>query len=369
MRFISENERRINVTASLVAIFAGLLFGLIIMLITNPLDAIPAFFTILTGGFQDGLRSIGAVLFYATPLIFTGLSVGFAFRTGLFNIGAAGQLMVGGFVAIYIGVRWTFLPSGIHWLIAFLCAGIAGGIWASIPGLLKAYRNVHEVVSTIMMNYIGLYFVHYLIKQTVYNLERNETMPVARSAELPNLGLNEIFGRQAFNSGFFFAIITVIIIYIILEKTTFGFELKAVGFNKDASKYAGINEKRSIILSMVIAGVLSGLAGGTIYLSSTGRHIEIVDVLVQEGFTGIPVALIGLSHPVGIFFAGIFMGYIRQGGFYMQLYNFVPEIIDIIIASIIYFSALVIIFKEVIIRLTKRHQNKEIKLKRGDVNG
>lgn len=358
INYIGQSERRINIFSSLSAIISGLLFGLFIMIITNPLEAPSAFFTILIGGFQDGLPSIGKVLFYATPLIFTGLSVGFAFKTGLFNIGASGQLMIGAFVAVYIGVKWDFLPGHLHWIVALLLAGVAGAIWAAIPGVLKAYRNVNEVVATIMMNYISLYLVSFLVVRTVYNKLRNESFDVKNSAVLPGFYLDKIFGDKSVNGGFIIAIIFVIIIWLILNRTTFGFELKAVGFNRDASKYAGINEKRGIISAMAISGLLSGLAGGIIYLNNTDRHLEILDVLIPEGFNGIPIALIGLSNPIGIFFAGIFIGYIQQGGWAMQVYNIAPEIIDIIISSIIYFTALVLLFKGFIIRYLKKYKEK-----------
>lgn len=351
-------NRNINIFSSVLAIISGLIFGLIIMFITNPVDTPSAFITIITGGFQEGLESISRVLYYATPIILTGLSVGFAFKTGLFNIGASGQVMLGAFTSIYIGVKWTHLGS-IQWLVALFFAGVAGSIWALLPGILKAYRSVHEVVSTIMMNYIGLYLVIYLIKLTVFNRAKNETYYVNRNAVIPVLKL----GNLSISYGFIIALLVVIIINILLNKTTFGYELKAVGFNKEASIYAGINAKKNIIFSLLISGFLSGLAGGIIYLNNIGRALEVVDVLVPEGFTGIPVALIGLSNPIGILFAGLFMGYITLGGFYMQIYNFAPEIIDVIIASIIYFSALVVLFREIIIRISKR------KSKRGDSSG
>jgi simple sugar transport system permease protein len=142
----------------------------------------------------------------------------------------------------------------------------------------------------------------------------------------------------------------VIVLYIILSKTTFGYELKACGFNPDAAQYAGINSKRSIILSMMIAGAMAGVGGGLIYLAGSGKFIEVVDILAAEGFTGISVALLGLSHPIGILFSGLFISYIYNGGFYLQLYDFVPEIIDIIIAIIIYFSAFALIVRQVIQR-------------------
>lgn len=334
--------------SSVIAIVIGLLFGLVILLISNPAQAMGGFSTILTGAFRD-MRSIGRVMYFATPIILTGLSVGFAFKTGLFNIGASGQFILGAFGAVIVGIKLPQLGS-VHWVVALLAAAILGGLWALLPGILKAYANVHEVISSIMMNYIGMYLVNYLVLNTVYDRLRNQSMGVAKSAVIPKMGLDKIFPRSNVNAGFFIAILAVIVIYIILNRTSFGFELKAVGYNRDASKYAGIDEKRSIILSMVIAGALAGLGGGLLYLAGTGKYIEVVDILAAEGFTGISVALLGLSNPIGILFAGLFIGYITVGGDYLQLYDFAPEIIDIIVASIIYFSAFSLIVKNVIDR-------------------
>ena len=151
-----------------------------------------------------------------------------------------------------------------------------------------------------------------------------------------------------------FRSVTAVVMYIILEKTTFGFELKAVGYNREASRYAGINEKKSIILSMMIAGALAGLGGGLLYLSDIGKHIEVVDILATEGFNGIPVALLGLSNPIGIIFSGLFVGHMNMGGFYIQRLRFVPEVIDMMISIIIYFSALSLAFKSFIESLSRK---------------
>jgi len=353
-----------NATSSIVAILAGLLFGLIVLLLSNAPQALPGLIIILKGGFSTGAKGLGQVMYFATPLILTGISVGFAFKTGLFNIGASGQFIMGAFVAIYIGVKWTFLPGPTHWIAALAGAALIGGVWALIPGLLKAYLNVHEVISTIMMNYIGMYFANFMVKTTIYDSKKALSMNVASSAVLPKGGLDKVFYNtigssgtldvSTVNSGFYIAVAVAIAMYIVLNKTTFGYELKACGFNKDASKYAGINERRSIVLSMVIAGALSGLGGGLLYLSGpSGRHIKAVDVLAIEGFNGIPVALLGLSNPIGIIFSAIFISYITLGGNYLQTLDFVPEVIDIIIACIIYFSAFALLFRNALPKLLK----------------
>ncbi len=349
-----------SVTASLVAIIFGLLFGLVILLITNPAQAFPGFWTILSGGFIGGAQGTGNVLYTATPLILTGLSVGFAFKTGLFNIGASGQLIVGAFVGVYIGIMFPALGAA-HWVVGLLAAMIAGAIWAIVPGVLKAFFNVHEVISCIMMNYIGMYLVNMLIVDSpIYDKLKSQTLPIQPSAVIPKLGMNKLFPGSSVNAGFIIAIVVVVIIYFVLNKTVFGYELIACGHNQDASQYAGINAKRNVVLAMVIAGALAGTGGGLIYLAGAGKYIRVIDVLASEGFMGIPIALLGLSNPIGVFFAAIFIGYITIGGFYMQLYNFVPEIIDIIIAIIIYFSAFALMVKSVIGYFIKRKEKSKL---------
>lgn len=347
---ILKHKSFITIASSLVAILLGLIIGFIILYITNPADAYYGFVTVLRGGFNGGTRGIGNALHSSMPIILTGLSVGFAFKTGLFNIGASGQFIVGAFVAIYIGVRWTFISSEVLWMVALLGAMIAGSLWAGIVGVLKAFRNVNEVITSIMLNYIGVFLVNYLVIQTVYDQTRNQSI-TPTAAIVPKAGLNILFPNSSANIGILIAIVTAVIIWIILEKTNFGYELKAVGFNRDAAKYAGINEKRNVIFSMMIAGALSGLAGGLTFLAGTGNHIEVVDRIPLEGFNGIPVALLASSHPLGIIFSGLFIGHLNMGGFYMQRYDFVPEVINIIIAITIYFSAFALAFKSLFSKL------------------
>lgn len=357
-----------NAMSSIFAIIIGLAFGFIVLLISNPSQAVSGFSIILQGGFSTGAKGIGQVLYFATPLILTGLSVGFAFKTGLFNIGTPGQFIMGAFAAVYIGVKCTFLPAPFHWMLALVGAAVMGGLWALIPGLLKAFCNVHEVIATIMMNYIGMYFCNMLVKLTIFDSNKNLSKNCLPSADIPKWGLDNIFSNvtgsykdmSTVNGGIIIAIIVAILIYIILNKTIFGYELKACGFNSSASKYAGINEKRNIVLSMVIAGALAGLGGGLLYLSgANGRHIKVVDVLATEGFNGIPVALLALSNPIGVIFSAIFISYLTLGGNYLQTLNFMPEVIDIIIACIIYFSAFALFFRSILPRILKRKDLKK----------
>jgi len=338
----------VNALSSVAAVLIGLLAGLIILLLSNASQALNGFWAILSGGFLN-LKETGQVLYFATPIILTGLSVGFAARTGLFNIGAAGQFIVGAYAAVLVGVKCGFIPAPFLWMLALLAAILAGALWGSISGIFKALFNVNEVIACIMTNYIGMYLVNFLITRTMFDSLRNQSMRVAPAANLPKLGMDNIF-RDGFitssaNSGIFVAVIFAILIFFILEKTAFGYELKACGYNREAARYAGINEKRSIILSMTIAGALAGLGGALLFLAGSGKGITVVDVLAQEGFLGIPVALLGLNNPVGIIFSGLLVAYLNVGGFNMQLYDFAPQVIEIIIAVIIYFSAFALLVR------------------------
>ena len=346
-----------NALSSIMAIIVGLIAGFIILLVSNPSQALAGFTTILTGGFSD-MFNLGQVLYYATPIIMTGLSVGFAGKTGLFNIGASGQFTCGMYASILAAVKLSYLPGPLLCVSALVAGVLAGAIWGLIPGMLKALRNVNEVISCIMMNYIGMYLVNQLIRTTgVYDQLRNMTTRVPVDANLPTLGLNNLFSTatsqgglrtSSVGSGILIAIIICILLYIVLEKTQFGYELKSCGFNREAARYAGINENRGIMLSMLIAGALAGLGGSLIALAGAGRGIAVVDTLANEGFLGIPVALLGLYNPLGILFSGFLIAYLTQSGFLLQRHAFAPEIIEIIVAVIIYFSALALLLKNAI---------------------
>lgn len=323
--------------ATLMAIVIGLIFGFLVMLIASPANASLGFMSVLTGG----LKNIGDVFYYATPILMTGLSVGFAFKMGLFNIGASGQYTMGLFCAMYVGFHME-LPTGIHW-IACIVAGMLGGmIWGIFPGFFKAILNVNEVITSIMFNYIGMYLVDMLVVNDVlmYDGVRARTLYLPEAAKIPSLGIP---GSNV-SIAIIFGAIIAIILYIVLNNTTFGYELKATGFNKEACKYAGMNGKRNIILTMMIAGALAGLGGAFAILAPTamiGSSVtyEPINVIAANGFNGIAVALLGNSSPLGIIFSSIFISYIQRGGTLSALYGFKPEIIDIVISVIIYFSS------------------------------
>ncbi|MEH7515235.1 ABC transporter permease [Gottfriedia acidiceleris] len=339
---------------SLIAVVLGLLAGALLIFVTGN-DPVEGFNYLFQGGLKDPER-IGNTLATATPLILTGLSVAFAFRTGLFNIGAAGQMLFAGFCASAIGLT-VDLPTLILVPFMVIVAFIAGAAWAFIPGLLKARFNVHEVVSTIMMNWIAYWTVYYLVPQYFKGSTETESKMLADAATLKMPFLSNLFGGSYINFGLFIAVIMVIVVSFIINRTVLGYELKAVGYNRSAAEYAGISVNRNVVLSMMISGGLAGLAG-VVQFAGNASLIQI-GVLPTEGFDGIAVALLGMNTPIGVFFSAIFFGLLYSGkGFMSAMTSIPPDIADVIIAIIIYFSATSILIKKVIDRVSKSRKYK-----------
>jgi ABC-type uncharacterized transport system permease subunit len=355
--------------ASAASIGIGLVFGFLLLVVFKSSKSLYGFQQILFAGFSTAGK-FSKVLYQAAPLILTGLSVGFAFKTGLFNIGASGQYMMGTFFALYTGIAWQF-----PWWAALLAAMAGGAIWGAMPGIFKAFFNVNEVITSIMFNWIGLFTVNLLLANIpvvladfygASNPDRTANMAAANPvAIIPKWGLDEIFGSPYINISIFISILVALVIYVVLSKTTFGFELKACGLNRNASIYAGINAKRNIVLSMVIAGSLAGLGGGIYYLSGTVQY-TIEKILPAMGFNGIPVALLATSNPIGIIFSALFISYIQVGGEAMQP-EYAKEIIDIIISVIIYLSAFALLFKGVIRKLLRKSRANELALASAEI--
>lgn len=345
-------------TAALLAIVLGLIFGFFVMLIASPANAFAGFTTMLLGG----LGRLGNVFYFATPIMMTGLSVGFAFKMGLFNIGASGQYTFGMFFALYVGFMFK-MPAGIHWIVCILAGMIGGMLWGLIPGLLKATLNVHEVITSIMFNYIGMYLVDMLItnNSVMYVPSMTRTAYLPTSAQIPSLGVT---GSNV-NVSIILAIVIATILFVVLNKTTFGYELKATGFNKHASKYAGMNDTKNTILTMLIAGGLSGLGGAFVILSSSSivgssMTYEPINIIAANGFNGIAVALLGSSNPIGIIFSALFISHIQRGGTLVSsFYGYKPEIIDVVIAVIIYFSAFAMLMSAAFGRFIKKRKRTE----------
>ncbi len=331
--------------SSFISIILGLLFGLIIMIVTNPSNAFLKF-PMLIGGWMFGAdagKEIGRWLELLPPLLMCGLGVGLSFKAGLFNIGASGQYTLGLFFALLIGILGK--PLGpFQWLVAVLLGMLGGALWGFIPGFFKAVFNINEVITSIMFNYIGMYMVNAIImsSSSLYNGSRGRTFTINKNAMTPTLGFEKIFPRSNVDLTLLLAIAIAILMWVILNKTTFGFELKAAGSNREAAKYSGINEKKSIILTMVISGALCGLGGAFFILKadSTGTGVEYVpvNVIAGEGFNGIVAALLGSSHPIGTIFSSLFITFLQRGGFHVQP-QFKEQLANIVIAVIIYFSA------------------------------
>ncbi|HHY27550.1 MAG TPA: ABC transporter permease [Desulfitobacterium dehalogenans] len=339
-------------SAALMSIFLGFVFTFLIMAFASPDNATSGLQMLLIGGF----KRLADVFYFATPILMTGLAVGFAFKMGLFNIGASGQYTMGMFFALYVGFMWD-LPAGIHWVACVLAGMIGGLLWGLIPGIFKSLLNVHEVITSIMFNYIGMYLVDMLIQGNgvMYVSSKTRTAYLPASAQLPTLGIE----HSNANISIILAIIIAILLYIVLNKTTFGYELRATGFNKYASTYAGMNGKRNIILTMGIAGAMAGLGGAFAILApstimGSSMTYEPINVIAANGFNGIAVALLGSNNPLGIIFSAVFISHIQRGGTLASLYGYKPEIIDIVIAVIIYFSAFAMLMNTTVVAFFKK---------------
>ncbi|SEM48909.1 nucleoside ABC transporter membrane protein [Mesobacillus persicus] len=344
------SSRMRNILIPIIAVLLGVLVGTIIMIVSG-YDAVAGFQALWNGAFGD-IYFTGEVVRQVTPYILAGLAVAFAFRTGLFNIGVEGQLIVGWVAAVWVGVSFD-LPKIFHLPLAVLAAAVAGALWAFIPGYLKAKFRVHEVIVTIMLNYTALHITNHFIRTVLSDgKERSENIATTASLRSPFFeGLTE-YSRMHW--GIFIAIICAIIMWFILEKTTRGFELRAVGFNEHASQYAGMNVKQNIILSMVISGTFAGLAGAMEGLGTFG-YTAIKGGFTGVGFDGIAVALLGANTAIGVVLAAILFGSLKVGALNMPLEAGIPnELVDIIIALIIFFVASSYIIRWFIDRISKK---------------
>ncbi|MBR5357062.1 MAG: ABC transporter permease, partial [Lachnospiraceae bacterium] len=357
-----------SVLASLISILVGLIVGAIAVFLVGIFkDTIGVkgawegvriiFAGILSTG-RDAIGSLtwgynavnlGDMLFRATPLIMAGLSVSVAFKTGLFNIGAPGQYLMGTMtsLAIALSIPSDKVPTWIIWIIAFLAAMVAGALWGAIPGFVKAVFNINEVIACIMTNWIAANLVTWFFDGSVFcnQVEAGKTGYIYKTSyngvATVKLGLDKVFKGSQVNGGIIIAIVIAVLVYVMMNKTTLGYQLKACGANRHAAKYAGIKDKRNIILSMGIAGALAS-AGGALYFlaGNTEFFWSTYQSLPATGFNGIPVALLALNNPIGVIFSGIFMAMLSTVG--MQLTNLTAYneyITDVIIGVIVYLSA------------------------------
>ena len=363
-----------SVLASLISIIIGMVVGGIIIVIVGLGNsnlgisgAMEGIRLVFGGLFSTGRNAAGALtfgfnstnmgdmLFRATPLILTGLSVAVAFKTGLFNIGAPGQYLMGtaATLMLALGIPSQSVPTWLIWIIAFAGGMLAGALWGCIPGLVKAFLNINEVLACIMTNWIAANLVTWMFDGSNFRnlVENTKSGYIYKTSfngvQTAKMGLDKIFPNSQVNGGIIIAIVIAILIYILMNKTTLGYELKACGANRHAARYAGIADKRNIVLSMAIAGALSGAAASLYYLSGNTEFFwSTYQTLPATGFNGIPVALLAASNPIAVIFTGCFMSMLDIVG--LQLTNLTAYneyITDVIIAVIVYLSAFSLVIK------------------------
>lgn len=364
-----------SILSSLLCILGGLLVGFVVLFVLALFnkdisigDAFLGLGIVLSGPFSSGSDVgfiLGDMLFKTGPLLMTGLSVAIAFRTGLFNIGAPGQYLMGAMasilVALSIPVPNKFVGF-LVWLLALVVGALAGMLWGAIPGAFKAFLGVNEVIVCIMSNWVAANLVSWVFDGSRFiNTSGGKSaylIPAgSNGAATPKLGLNKIFSESNIDIGIIIAIAIAILVHIVMSKTTFGYELKACGYNRHAAKYAGMNEKRNILLSMMIAGALAGIGASLYYLND---KIELVwntySKLPNDGFNGIPAALLASNHPIGVIFSAIFLRYLDKGGFNLSGYTGYNEYVSsMIVAVIIYFAG----FSKLIRDLLSRKREKK----------
>jgi ABC-type uncharacterized transport system permease subunit len=355
----TQNLKRLldSILVPLLAIVTAVILGGLTIKVVGG-DPIAAYKGLVQGAFGSP-KALSETAVWATPYIFAGLAVAVAFKGGLFNIGAEGQLAFGAVTAALIGYAlpgWlhTNIPAYIHIPLAVGLGVLAGALWAAIPGALKAYTGGHEVINTIMMNYIALNITSYLLNGPMrdpdpLNLSAR-TPEIAASARIPPIFSNPIL---RIHWGFVLALLVAVLIWWLLWKTTLGFEIRTVGANPDAAKYAGINVKRTIIITMAISGALAGLAGAIEVTALNYRHE--LGFSVGYGFDAIAIALLGKTNPFGVILAAILFGAMRNGATRMQFLTQIPvDIISVIQALILLFVA-----ADAIIRFIYRIRTRE----------
>mgnify|MGYP001142494278 CR=1 FL=1 len=345
---ILRNSGFQTILASLLCIVLGLLVGFIVLLVINPGGAAGAIAAILKNFlyYPSGaaaMKYFGTTLVNASALLMCSLSVLFAYKVGLFNIGAAGQYVVGAGACLYCA-----LALKMPWIVCLIVAVIAAALVGGISGALKAYFNVNEVISCIMLNWISLYCVNMLLV-SVKEQSTPYTTPLSsgnKSALLPNLGLDKLFTNNEFVTiGLPLAVVMAVLVWVVLEKTKFGYELKATGLNKNAAKYCGMKEQRNVILTMMIAGGLAGFAAGIYYLTGIEQWMVQQTSVPAMGFNGIAAAFLGGLNPIGTIFSSYFIQHITSGGTYVDKSMYCSQISDLISAFIIYLCGFVLFFR------------------------
>ena len=341
---------------SIASVVLGLLVGAIALILSghNPITVYSA----LIEGIIGKPKYIAWTIIRGTPLILTGLSIAFAYKTGLFNIGAEGQFIIGALVAVLVGAG-VDLPAFIHIPLTLISAALAGALWGGISGWLKARFGINEVISNIMLNWIAFYFSNFVLMTTWLKVPNSETsVTIKDSAKISIDWMKSLVGpATSVNWGIVISIVLVLIIAFILKKTTLGFELRAVGFNKFGAEYAGINIRSSMVKSMAIAGLLAAIAGA-IQVMGVTNVITVLPAQEGYGFDGIAVALIANNNPIGVIFSGLLFGAFKYGGTKMQSVGAPSEVVNIIIGSIVYFIALTSVIRILYLKMRQKRTSK-----------
>ena len=347
--------------ASLVCIILGVLVGYIALLIINPAGATEAIVDVLKNFWayskpEKQLKNFGVTLVTTAPLLMCSLSVLFAYKVGLFNIGAAGQYVAGAGASIYCA-----LALHMPWYLCLIAAVLAGALLGAISGILKAYRNVNEVISCIMLNWISLYLVNTLLAP-VKNPTGKDTFTItSQSAQslLPTLGLNNVFNQKNVTLAIPLAIVMCVLIWVLLNKTQLGYELRATGLNKNAAKYSGMRDRFNIILTMAIAGGLAGMGAAMLYLSDFEQWAVTQASVPAMGFNGIAAAFLGGLNPIGAIFSSYFIQHITRGGANVNMNMYCAQISDLISSVIIYMCGFVLFMKQFMNRRLDAKDNKK----------
>ena len=345
-----RNETFLSVAAAIICILVGLLVGFLVLLAIKPEGAWAGILAIIKNFFNyptkaAAMKYLGNTLVKTAPLLMCALSINFCYKVGLFNIGAAGQYVVGAAACLYAALAWN-----MPWYVCMILAMIAGGIFGLAVGFLKAYANVNEVISGIMLNWIGLYLTN-MILGNVKESTSPYTVNVKGSALIPSLGLSALFSNNKYVTiAVPLSIVFAILVWVVLEKTKFGYELRATGYNKDAAKYAGMNEKKNIILTLMIGGCLAGLGAAFLYLTGYEQWSTTQSSVPSMGFNGIAATFLGGLSPIGTIFASFFIQHITSGGSYLDKSVYPSQISDIISAIIISLCGFVMFFKLVMNR-------------------
>ncbi|MDQ0208429.1 simple sugar transport system permease protein [Alkalicoccobacillus murimartini] len=353
--FFMSRGRLFNLAIPLIAIFLGMLVGGIIMLVSG-YDPIGGYSALFNGIFSESFY-IGETVRAMTPLILSGLAVAFAYRAGLLNIGVEGQVLVGWLAAVYVGIV-VEAPMIIHLPLAIFAGAAAGALWAFVPGLLKAKFHVNEVIVCIMMNYVGYHVVNSIIRAyLIVPGERTES--IQPTASLQSAFLESITDYSRLHYGIIVAILACLFMWFLLWKTSLGYELRSVGFNQHASRYAGMSVGRNVMITMIVSGSFAGLAGAMQGLGMYG-YMTILTGFTNIGFDGIAVALLGANSSIGIFLSAFLFGGLKSGASAMQSQAGVPvELIDIVIALIIFFVASSYIIRWVLLRIQKKKEGNQ----------